>query len=489
MKYLFILIAIGMILYFSLLGLRGLCEPDEGRYAEIAREMIEKKDYLIPRLNYIKHMHKPPLAYWLVAASFGLFGMNEFTARLPVAILAVSGLIITFFFAVLTVKNKKAAFLSSLVLATSLQYFIWSQVLAADMIFSFFIYLALFGFFCWYTSTPKRKALVWRYRGKENCIYIFYLSLAFAFMVKGPVAVIIPALIILTFAGFVKEWDLFRRIKLLKGSALFLLIAVPWFVYVCLKNPGLLNYFVFNQSLGRLFSTVHGREGNMFYFVPVLIIGFLPWILFLPSAVLRYKPWRKEDKIWLFFSLWIIVPLVFFSFSRSKLPGYILPVYPAMAIMVGSYIYEKGYFRRVVGLCIIMSVLYLVSTAVLPQVEEKLGSNLSIRKIAGYINKRKNSGDMIVNYRCFLQGLPFYMKGRVVLVEKEREIQFEGDVSGYRDYIFSNIYDFWGSVGERQRIWCFSPIEDYKDLQENSPVTLHEVWQSSEYVLVSNYEK
>lgn len=476
MKYVFLIIAIGTVLYLSLLGLRGLCEPDEGRYAEISREMIEKKDFLQPRLNYIKHFHKPPLAYWLVVSSFYMFGMNEFTARFPVAVLAIGGLVITFFFALLVGRNRKCAFVSAMVMATSFQYFVWSQVLSSDMIFSFFVYLSLFGFWSCY-------------RGHKNAIYVFYLGMAFAFMVKGPVAVIIPFLIIIVYAWWAKEWGLFRQIKLLPGVILFLILVSPWFICVCLKNPGLFRYFLFNQSLGRFLTTTHGREGNVLYFVPILLIGFLPWLWFLPGALKKLRPTKRTDKPLLFLFVWAAVPVLFFSLSGSKLPGYILPIYPALAILVGTYIYEKGYFRSFVILCISASIVYLAGTAFLPKIEDRLDSNLSIRRIAQYIKEQSLPEDKIVNFRCFLQGLPFYLEKRVILMEEEREIQFEENMDLHKDYMFSSIDEFPELVREDERIWCFSTVEDYEELQEKAPLALKKLWQASRYVLVSNYEE
>lgn len=473
MKQIIYIIIIGAILYVSLLGLRGLCEPDEGRYAEIAREMLEQNNYTEPHLNYIKHFHKPPLAYWLVAISYLFFGMNEFTARLPVALIAISGLVITFFMVLAMGRDKKNAFLCSLVLATSLQYFVWSQVLAADMIFSFFIYLALFGFFKWYT-------------GKEKNIYLFYLGISCAFMVKGPVAIIITFLIIVIFAALTRSWNLFKRMKLLKGMILFFALVSPWFIYVCIKNPGLLEYFVFDQSVNRLLTTAHGREGNILYFIPVLIVGFLPWIVFLPGLIKKYKPWRRENNSFLFLFLWIIVPILFFSISSSKLPGYILPIYPALAILTGNYLYDRNYIKSFIVIFVVAVVVYMSSVAFLPLLEEKLGENLSIRKIAEYINKNRLAEEKIVNYRCFFQGLSFYLKERVILVEKGREVQFEDKIDIHKDYMFSDIQDFWQQTKRDKRVWLFCPVKDYEDLAQNSPVPLYEIWKEGRYMLVSN---
>ncbi len=463
MKSIFLLLLITGVLFLSFLGLRGLCEPDEGRYAEIAREMTESGDYFTPRLNYIKHFHKPPLAYWLVAASFNVFGQNEFTARLPVALLGIGGVLICYFFARRLGLSATGAWWSALVLATSLQYFIWTQVLASDMFFSFFLFLALAGL---------SSVLL----GKESrLIYLFYLGMGLAFLVKGPVAVIIPFLVLLVYVVLTREWGLFKRLKIFPGLCIFLLIAVPWFVYVCRQNPGLWNYFVFYQSVQRLLTTAHGRKGGLLYFIPVLLLGGLPWIVFLPAAIKRSLSFDKRIK--LFLLLWIIVPLVFFSLSRSKLPGYILPVYPALAVLIGGYIQQRTGRRVFALIAIISAVLYLGVIMVLPKFEERLGNNLSIRRPAQMIISERQAGDKIVNFRCFFQGLPFYLQEEVILVEEGRETQFEGLLSA--EYTLAELND-------GGRFWCFTPVDDFAEIKEKGEIPTNIVWEASDYVLFTN---
>lgn len=466
-----VLIIISSVLFLILLGLRGLCEPDEGRYAEIAREMVESGDWLTPRLNYIKHFHKPPLVYWLVSSSLLFLGMGEFAARLSVALLGIFGLVITYLLSIRMGRDKKASFLSALVLATTMQYFIWTQVLSSDMVFSFFMLVAFYGFWT---------------KG-----YVFYLGIALGFMTKGPVAVIISGLVIGIYTLITRE-KIFRMKQFLIGLVLFLAIVSPWFIYVCLKNPGLFKYFMFYQSLDRMFTSLHGRTGNIFYFIPVVIIGGLPWLLFLPWALRALKDRvglpRPVQGQGLFLLLWIFVPIIFFSFSGSKLPGYILPIYPALAIIIGSYLGEKKFYRLFSAICVLSCIVYLAGTGVMPRFEEKLGDNLSIRKPADIINKYGSRKDRVINFRCFLQGLPFYLERRIILVEKTRETQFEEDKDALKEYLFPSAEEFFSRLKSDERIWCFSKRKDYPDLLKISPVPLYEVWEGSEYILISNYE-
>lgn len=457
-----ILVITGLILFVGLAGLRGLCEPDEGRYAEISREMVEGGDWFVPRLNYIKHLHKPPLVYWVTAVSFSCFGENEFTARLPVALIGILGLIITYLLAVKITGSKKTGLFSGLILATIMQYFTWTQVLSSDLVFSFFILLAIYGFW--------------------NRNYLFYIGMALAFMVKGPVAVIVPILIIVIYLLFTREWSFFKKNQVIKGILLFLLIVSPWFIYICINNPGLAKYFILHQSLERLFSETHGRGGNPLYFVPIVLLGGLPWIVFLPWAV------KVKDKTNTFLLIWLIVPVIFFSFSRSKLPGYILPIYPAMAIIIGSYIEKRMCYKLFYIVFTSACSIYLVAVGLLPMHEEDLGNNLSIRKPAGIILEYGFSEDMIINYRCFMQGLPFYLRKRIILVEKDRETQFEGNKDVLKEFVISDGDAFFDAIEDDQVVWCFTKEKDYEDLKNDSPFEWYPVWNKSEYVLLCNKE-
>lgn len=450
-------VIIGIVLFMPFLGLRGLCEPDEGRYAEIAREMIESGDFITPHLNYIKHFHKPPLIYWLVAFSFQIFGENEFAARFPAALFGVLGLVLVYLLALKLGCDKRKAFFASLVLASCGQYFVWTQVLSSDMILSVLVLLAFYGFF------------------SKNIL--FGIGMGLGFMVKGPIAVIIPILVLLAYRFASKEKYSFGKFFIIQNIAVFLVIALPWYIYVSVKNPGLFKYFIFFQSVERMLSKVHGRHGSILYFIPIFLIGTVPWIAFLP------KIFKNKSNLYKLLIIWIVCPIVFFSFSKSKLPGYILPVYPAFAILIGSYFGEKKTNKLFYSIFAVFCLLSLVSITVLPKYEEKLGGNLSIRKPAEIINRNCGPNDTVINYKCFLQGLPFYVKKRVVLIQHPRETQFENKQSDYKDYLAEDLKSYWQTQNIQGNYWIFTRKDDVEDLKENTPFPLSEVWSASGYAL------
>jgi len=450
------------------LGLRGLGEPDEGRYAEIAREMLETQDFITPRLDYIKHLHKPPLAYWSVALSMKMFGENEFAARLPVFLFAAAGIFLVFMLAKKMFPEKKDINLySSIVLALMLQYFLWSQLLCPDMIFSILVFFSFF--------------FLWNFIKDGKGLYGFYIFCGLSFLVKGPVSLLLLFLIYILFCFLSGKKNRIKEIFALKPLLIFLLIILPWFLMIVAKNQGALSYFLNHHLLKRFLTTTHGRGRPFIYFFGIVVLGTLPWTYWTLKSLWTKRKLIKEDERYLFLYLWIFVPLIFFSFSGSKLPGYILPVYPALAMMTALSLEKekKNLLPYIIG-CLIC---YLSIMTAVWSFEDSLNDNFSPRKAASIIMAKAKPDHKIVNFRCIIQGLPFYVKKRVVLVQKQREIQFEEGVK--KEYYIQALKEFLEMI-EKEKVWIISYKADFEELKEQSSVLLKVYWEKSGFVLFSN---
>jgi 4-amino-4-deoxy-L-arabinose transferase-like glycosyltransferase len=303
----------------------GLFEPTETRYAEIAREMNASGDWLIPRLNGITHLHKPPLAYWSSAIGMKLLGPDAPGARIPAALAAVTTLFGVWCatrrrFATLTAGSPLAVWL----LATSAAFFALSRALASDP------FLAA-GVALFWGLAPSPWALA---------------GIGIGFLAKGPVVLVHTLLPVLVCALFRRDRRLLGLFGPAWGWLVAAAIALPWYLIVLFKVRGLLSYFLVLQTLDRYTTTVHSRPGPPWYFVAVLIAGMMPWTPLLVAGLGRaarslrnpaHSPGETgaADPAWLALS-WLLVPLVFFSFSGSKLPAYLLPDLPAAALLAAA---------------------------------------------------------------------------------------------------------------------------------------------------------
>ena len=331
--------ALTLFTFFFLLGSRALNEPDEGRYSEIAREMIETGNWLVPHLWYLPHLDKPPMTYWLVAASMKVFGQNEWAARLPVALAGVSGVWAVFLLGC-SLGGRRAGIWSAVILQSSLIYFAMARMLTPDIFLTQFIAWAVYFFWrSWQeakTESGKWKAgkfFAWHLAG--------WVSIALGFLAKGPIALAIPLVAFAALAiirrGEVSENFLFAG--LIAGFALFLLLAAPWFLAVFQIVPGSAHYMILGQAAGHLLgTTVKNRPGGIFYFFGILAAGLLPWTFLLGwlwrrSNISNFKSQISKDG-WLLLNVWAIFTFALFSFSHAKLPAYILPIFPALAVML-----------------------------------------------------------------------------------------------------------------------------------------------------------
>jgi 4-amino-4-deoxy-L-arabinose transferase-like glycosyltransferase len=316
--------------FLFFLGNIPLIDPDEGRYAEIPREMLERGDFITPTLNYVKYFEKPPLLYWLNAASIKLFGLNEFAARLPSALSGLATVIATYIIAIRLFERRTALF-AALFLATAAGFVIQSRIILTDMLLTFCLTSALGAFII----AVKREE--W-HRGGEATWYFFYLFSALAVLTKGLIGIVFPAGIIFFYILMTREWRILKRMHLAGGLLLFLAVAAPWFVMVSLRNPEFAEFFFIHEHFERFTSKVHGRYQPFWFFIPVLAGTMLPWSFFIPGALGR--AWRDRNhesgQAALFLLIWSLFIFLFFSKSGSKLVPYMLPIFPPLAILVGN---------------------------------------------------------------------------------------------------------------------------------------------------------
>ncbi|MEA3209033.1 MAG: hypothetical protein QOE70_2090 [Chthoniobacter sp.] len=318
------------------LGSRGLNEPDEGRYAEIGREMALSGDWLTPHLNGIPHFQKPPLLYWATAASIRLFGVNEWAARLPSALAALGVVALTFWIGALLFE-KRTGVAAALILLSSLEFFVSARLLTPDMLMTFWITAAI----ACLVKYGRGGGRVWA--------WLFFASMGLGFMTKGPMAFVVPIAAALSW-----QWSRRRsarplRLPWLGGVLLMLAIGLSWFVVISIQHPNLFRYFAGDELLKRFASKSHGRSKPIWFFAWVLPAGLFPWTFFLGvilwhKVVLWRRGWRPEAHQWLLAG-WVAIPLLILSLSGSKLPTYVLPLFPALALVLGHWTRSRDNFR------------------------------------------------------------------------------------------------------------------------------------------------
>jgi 4-amino-4-deoxy-L-arabinose transferase-like glycosyltransferase len=304
--------------WFGTLGVRPLYKADESRYAEIPREMVASGDWVTPRLNGFKYFEKPPLQYWATAAFFSVFGEKDWAARLWTALAGFAGFALVFAFT-RKISGPKAGFAAAAVLAGCPLYVLLGQVNTLDMGLSFFLSAAVFSFALGY----------W---------LLFWAACALAVLSKGLIGIVLPLAAAALYILVKRDWELIRKMKIAQGGALFLLIAAPWFIAVSLQNKEFAHFFFIQEHFERFTTKMHGRYQPPWYFLPVLAFGIAPWVLALLPSLGKAFEKRPGFDAPLFLALWSAVVFAFFSVSDSKLPSYILPIFPALAVLMGRWL-------------------------------------------------------------------------------------------------------------------------------------------------------
>ncbi len=324
-------------LFFYGLAYFGLIGADEPRYAQVAREMLVRHDWITPTLGGKPWLEKPPLYYWQAMLAYRLFGVSDWAARLPSAVDATLMVIAIYLF---FRRFRPGSQLDAALMTASAAGIVgFARAASMDMALAATFTIALLAWYAWHES--RSLAYLW----------IAYAFLALGMLAKGPVAPVLAAAVISIFAIVKRDYGIIRRTLSIPGILIFCLIALPWYVAVQLRNPDFFRAFILQHNLERFSSNLYRHRAPFWYYIPVVLLALLPWTIFAVAAMVetirarcseRGKKLKSEDAqedgLNLFLLIWLLVPIVFFSISQSKLPGYILPALPAGTLLLAEYV-------------------------------------------------------------------------------------------------------------------------------------------------------
>lgn len=335
-----LLLALCCALWFYVLGARTLIPTDESRYAEIAREMAASGDFISQRLNGIQYYGKPPLQAWVTALTFEAFGLGEWQARLWTGMCGLFGILMVAYTGS-RLFGKRAGLLNGAVLASSMYWIAAGHISSLDMGLAAMMTLAL----CSLLLAQRDDASDTE---RRNYMLLCWAGLGLAMMSKGLIGVVLPGAVLVLYSVLTRDRAIWKRLHAGPGLAVFFAITLPWFVTMSVQNPEFLHFFFIREHFHRFSSNVHLREAPWHYYLPYLLGGALPWLGILLQSMragwFKTSGHFQPEKLLL---IWIVFIFCFFSISKGKLPSYILPVFPAIAMLIGHYL-DKAPRRHLV---------------------------------------------------------------------------------------------------------------------------------------------
>jgi 4-amino-4-deoxy-L-arabinose transferase-like glycosyltransferase len=545
-----LLLALVFGLLFSFrLGSYPLSNPDEGRYAEIPREMVVSGDWVTPRLNGVNYFEKPPLVYWATALCLKFFGPSEWSMRATPAFFALAGVLMTYA-AARKLHGREAGLGAAVVLGTSILWFVLGHMMLLDMAVSVLMSATLFCFIL-AVHEPAGRTRRWLFYG-------LYASAALATLTKGLIGFLVTGAVMLLWLLIFNQWKRLRPMHLPSGVALFLLIAAPWHLLAALHNETWAHRYFVYEHWERFTSPAASRPGAWWYFIPVVLGGLIPWSGFLwPAARDAVRGgWAKrgENGVGWFLFTWIGFIFLFFSNSHSKLVPYILPIFPALALLVGSWLAQlpqgrEGAARARVGLGVFaffcgllavalivvvsrpalvrmgaaqaqalqvpafaMAALLLTGGVLAPWLAKIRGVRPAMTLIvatmavffvtlmvaAGDIPKpgtkalaltvkaQAKPGDRVLHYHEFFHDFTFYAERLVDVVAFKGELELEEDATARASGRFMEEPTFRALWTGSTRVWAVARKQDIKKLFGDASFRYHLIGETDDHILFSN---
>lgn len=540
------------LLFAVLLGLRlgshPLANPDEARYAEIPREMVASGDWVTPRLNGVNYFEKPPLLYWAGAVSLSVFGANDWAMRLPPALAALGGILLTYA-AARRLTGQASAGPAAVVLGSSLLYFALGRTLLLDTAVSVLMSATLFCFILGVREPAGRR--------RRWFFYGLYASAALAVLTKGLIGVALSGLVMLVWLLVFDQWKRLRPLYLPTGLLLFLAIAAPWHLLVARANPDWAHFYFVREHWERFTTTAHGRFQPWWYFLPVVILGLFPWLGFAVPAIGKALKggWaaRKGNADEWFLVAWAVVVFLFFSKSQSKLVPYILPVFPPLAVLIGTQLARMlqtpsatarlrdgfGAFAAVSGLLgaglivavlkpgviresaqaaalrpygIVLGVVLLVGAAAVVSLARRRGvraalaglgmtvglfyaglafaqvhiARPSTEELARIVAARAAPADRVLHYRDFFHDFTFYARREVGVVGYYGELEVKEDAKARDSGRFIDEAEFRRQWAGATRLWVVARKRAVGELFGDASFRYHLIAETRGHYLFSN---
>jgi len=337
-RRLLLLLVAGALVWFASLGIRPLFNPDEGRYADIPAEMLAQQDFVVPHLDGLAYLEKPPLQYWLTAVSLAAFGHNEWAARLVTGLAAAATVLLVGLLGRREWGREQGLY-AAFMTASMLLFLVMGQLITLDMLLTAWLTLATVAF-----CLAQGQRDVDR-RASRRWMLICWAAMGAATLTKGLIGVVLPGAVLVLYTVLHRDWAVWRHLSIGAGLTLYLALVLPWFVLVERAHPGALNFLIIHEHFQRYLTTVHARYHPWWYFLMILAAGSLPWLPQVARAL--FTGWRATVPAGGFDTrrlLWVSAAftLVFFSLSDSKLPPYIVPMLPPLALLAAGNRSARG---------------------------------------------------------------------------------------------------------------------------------------------------
>ncbi len=519
----FLIIILGIFFSFEM-GNRPFASPDEGRYVEIPREMVMTGDYVTPRLDGMKYFEKPPLFYWMQAASMKIAGIDEISMRFWVVLFAILGCLSVFYVGA-KCYSQNVGVMSAGILATSLIYYCHSRIIILDLVLSVLLCGSLWAFFLAFVKKNQSKI------PKNYLIITMYVLSALACLTKGLIGAVLPGFVAFLWMLFTNNWKKLKEILYIPGILVFLAIFLPWHILSAQRNHDFLYYYFVVEHFLRYTTKFHGRYQPAWFFIPIILAGMIPWTGFSLMSLknLAQKSIKKNSES-IFLACWIFGIFGFFSFSHSKLIPYILPIVPPIALATAVFVAECNekefrigaiinivlffaagiayYFARnlvsdvlqnedarlllniVIGSLVSIGAVFLAAIfSDFSKISKKMAVVICIflsgnmlwtinklapyyqnekkpttKKIAKFIRMNKSKSDLVFLYNYYYQDFPVYLNDTTGLVNFVGELEFGANSEPEKSKLISEekFWELWNTT--KQRIFLVLSRGDYREV-------------------------